>query len=103
MAKWVFFYDYTPVGRGNDPVYEESGNVAHITAFNSTTNTLQFQDAGYMGIQCTFTLWQLRDNGYVEVGTYTTAANGVVTLPTLSGNTYRVTCGSFSAEFTDNA
>ena len=101
VADWVFFYDYTPVGRGNDPTYDENGNVASVS-FNESTNNVQFKDAAGNGVQSTFTLWQLRDNGYVEVGIYTTAANGVVKLPTLSGNTYRVTCGNFVGEFTDS-
>ena len=99
VAEWVFFYDYTPVGRGTDPVYEENGNVDGMR-YDSANDRIRFTIGGVNAGTCTFTLWQLRDNGYVEVDSYTTDADGLSeTLPIRTGETYKVTCGNFSQSF----
>ena len=83
------------------------GGRAYVSSFGSWTmasQTLALNLAGDVNAGDTFTVTvsQLRDNGYVEVGTFESAAATEdatfvnVTMRLASGNMYRVTCGGLS-------
>ncbi|MBM6679015.1 S-layer homology domain-containing protein, partial [Pseudoflavonifractor capillosus] len=103
VAQWVFFYDYTSVNSGNTPDYGNSGNVKNLVFVDSSNNLYATEaNTDNKVPNATIVLEQLQANGYVTVGTFTTDADGKVTLPVASGATYRATCGNVSVIFTNN-
>ena len=93
-AKWVVIKSDTTVPVANGGSSNNSGNV-RSASFNSSNKKITFNT------DCTFDLYQFRDNGWVYMRSYKTSSNvydltGIVR----SGVDYEVRVGSFRYGFT---
>ena len=100
VAQWVVFYDDTEVSTGTDPDYGNNGKLASLSFRDSDDMLIAYDKDNNKIAKVAVVLEQLQANGYVTVGTFTTADNGAVKLPVVAG-TYRATCGDIQIIFTN--
>ena len=100
VAQWVVFYDDTEVSTGTNPDYGNNGKLASLSFRDSDDMLIAYDKDNNKIAKVAVVLEQLQANGYVTVGTFTTADNGAVKLPVVAG-TYRATCGDIQIIFTN--